>query len=113
MPIADYGRVCNRSILIAGGGPVGMKAAVVAAERGHQVTLFERSRRLGGQARLAEMLPGRAEFGGLIVGSVLALSRCLLCERLWKRTDLRTPSPSGPMRHNGASAIWRECAMGQ
>ncbi len=54
-----------RRVLIAGGGPAGMKAAVVAAERGHQVTLFERNRRLGGQARLAEMLPGRSEFGGL------------------------------------------------
>jgi phytoene dehydrogenase-like protein len=43
-----------------------MKAAAVAAERGHDVTLLERARRVGGQAVLAEQLPGRAEFGGLI-----------------------------------------------
>ena len=55
-----------RRVLVAGGGPAGMKAAAVAAARGHEVTLCERERRLGGQARLAGLLPGRAEFGGLI-----------------------------------------------
>ncbi len=43
-----------------------MKAAAVAAERGHDVTLFEASGRLGGQVKLAQLLPDRAEFGGLI-----------------------------------------------
>jgi 2,4-dienoyl-CoA reductase-like NADH-dependent reductase (Old Yellow Enzyme family) len=56
----------RRKVMIVGGGPAGMKAAVVAAQRGHQVGLFEAQRRLGGQALLAQMLPGRAEFGGLI-----------------------------------------------
>ncbi|WP_231703999.1 FAD-dependent oxidoreductase [Cochlodiniinecator piscidefendens] len=35
-------------------------------ERGHDVTLFEREKQLGGQARLAQLLPHRAEFGGII-----------------------------------------------
>ena len=52
--------------MVAGGGPGGMKAAAVAAERGHDVTLYEASERLGGQALLAQMLPGRAEFGGIV-----------------------------------------------
>ena len=56
----------RRKVMIIGGGPAGMKAAVIAAERGHDATLFEAERRLGGQAVLAQMLPGRAEFGGLI-----------------------------------------------
>jgi len=43
-----------------------MKAAVIAAQRGHHATLYEAERRLGGQALLAQMLPGRAEFGGLV-----------------------------------------------
>ena len=51
---------------MVGGGPGGMKAAVVAAERGHCVTLYEKSSRLGGQALLAQALPGRSEFGGLV-----------------------------------------------
>ena len=56
----------SRRVLVAGGGPAGMKAAAVAAERGHRVTLCEASPRLGGQALLAQLLPGRAEFGGIV-----------------------------------------------
>jgi len=56
----------RRKVLVAGGGPGGMKAAAVAAERGHAVTLHERAPRLGGQALLAQLLPGRAEFGGIV-----------------------------------------------
>jgi hypothetical protein len=55
-----------KRVLVAGGGPGGMKAAAVAAERGHDVTLCERAARLGGQALLAQLLPQRAEFGGII-----------------------------------------------
>ncbi len=53
-------------VVVVGGGPGGKKAAAVAAERGHRVTLFERDSQLGGQTRLAQLLPGRAEFGGVI-----------------------------------------------
>jgi 2,4-dienoyl-CoA reductase-like NADH-dependent reductase (Old Yellow Enzyme family) len=55
-----------RRVMVVGGGPAGMKSAVIAAQRGHDVTLFEAQKRLGGQALLAQLLPGRAEFGGLI-----------------------------------------------
>jgi NADPH-dependent 2,4-dienoyl-CoA reductase/sulfur reductase-like enzyme len=56
----------RKQVMVIGGGPAGMKAAATAAERGHHATLFEAERRLGGQALLAQMLPGRAEFGGLV-----------------------------------------------
>jgi len=52
-------------VLVAGGGPAGLKAATIAAECGHQVTLFEASAELGGQVLLASMLPGRGEFATL------------------------------------------------
>ncbi|MEM7293353.1 MAG: FAD-dependent oxidoreductase [Pseudomonadota bacterium] len=55
-----------RSVLVVGGGPAGMKAASTAAARGHAVTLCESSGQLGGQAILAQRLPNRAEFGGII-----------------------------------------------
>jgi 2,4-dienoyl-CoA reductase-like NADH-dependent reductase (Old Yellow Enzyme family)/thioredoxin reductase len=54
-----------KRVLVAGGGPAGMKAAAVAAERGHRVTLYEAEPQLGGQVLLAQRLPGREEFGGL------------------------------------------------
>ncbi|MFN0190440.1 MAG: FAD-dependent oxidoreductase [Aestuariivirga sp.] len=56
----------SKKILVVGGGPAGMKAAAVAAETGHNVTLWERSKRLGGQELLAQLLPHRSEFGGII-----------------------------------------------
>ncbi|HCU90857.1 MAG TPA: hypothetical protein DGR97_12980 [Gammaproteobacteria bacterium] len=56
----------SREVLVVGGGPAGLKAAAVAAERGHQVTLYEKSKRLGGQVLLAQLLPERSEFGGII-----------------------------------------------
>ncbi|WP_296743304.1 FAD-dependent oxidoreductase [Mesorhizobium sp.] len=55
-----------KKVMVVGGGPAGMKAAATAAVRGHQVTLYEASTQLGGQAQLAQQLPRRSEFGGII-----------------------------------------------
>ena len=55
-----------KRVMVVGGGPGGMKAAIVAAQRGHDVTLYEKEARLGGQALLAQLLPDRSEFGGLV-----------------------------------------------
>lgn len=54
----------RKRVMVVGGGPAGMKAAAVAAARGHRVTLYEASAQLGGQVLLAQLLPGRSEFGG-------------------------------------------------
>ena len=56
----------RKRVLVVGGGPAGLKAAAVAAERGHEVTLHEAGRWVGGQVLLAQKLPGRAEFGGVV-----------------------------------------------
>ena len=55
-----------KKVVVAGAGPAGLKAAITAAERGHLVTLCEVESRIGGQVKLAERLPERSEFGGLI-----------------------------------------------
>ena len=43
----------RKKVAVIGGGPAGMKAACVASDRGHQVTLFEQSDRLGGMLHYA------------------------------------------------------------
>jgi len=52
----------KKSIAVVGGGPAGLSCAAVAAERGHEVTLFEKSAQLGGQFNLAKVIPGKQEF---------------------------------------------------
>jgi 2,4-dienoyl-CoA reductase (NADPH2) len=53
----------RRKVAVVGGGPAGLSCAAVAAERGHDVTLFEKSAQLGGQFNLAKVIPGKQEFG--------------------------------------------------
>lgn len=51
-----------KRIAVVGSGPAGLAFAAVAAERGHQVTLFEKSGELGGQFNLAKKIPGKEEY---------------------------------------------------
>jgi len=52
----------RKRIAVVGGGPAGLSCAANAAERGHEVTLFERAAQLGGQFNLAKVIPGKQEF---------------------------------------------------
>ncbi len=55
-----------KRVAVVGAGPAGMMCAMVAAGRGHQVVLFDRAERLGGQLNLARQVPGKEEFHGLV-----------------------------------------------
>lgn len=55
----------RKSIAVVGAGPAGLAAAITAAERGHDVTLFDRASEIGGQLTMAREIPGKEEFHGL------------------------------------------------
>lgn len=56
----------RKRVLVVGGGPGGCEAAWVAAARGHEVTLWEKSGQLGGQLRWTGRMPQRADFQDLL-----------------------------------------------
>ncbi len=51
-----------KKIAVVGSGPAGMAVSTVMAERGHQVTLFEAQKEIGGQFNIAKQVPGKEEF---------------------------------------------------
>ncbi|MGE0745786.1 MAG: FAD-dependent oxidoreductase [Rhodospirillales bacterium] len=66
--------VAARRVLVAGGGPAGIQAALAAARRGHRVTLVERAGALGGQLRLAAAMPFKAPLRGWLDHAEAALA---------------------------------------
>jgi mycofactocin system FadH/OYE family oxidoreductase 2 len=56
----------RKKVVVVGGGPAGMKAAEIAARRGHEVVLIERGDALGGLVAIAARIPIRKEFGGIV-----------------------------------------------
>ena len=52
----------RKRIAVVGGGPAGLSFAAVAGERGHRITLYEKTELLGGQLNLAVRIPGKEEF---------------------------------------------------
>ncbi len=52
----------KKKVAVIGGGPAGLTCAITAAQRGHEVTVFERRKRIGGQFLFASQIPGKEEF---------------------------------------------------
>ncbi|WP_108814111.1 NADPH-dependent 2,4-dienoyl-CoA reductase [Loktanella sp. Alg231-35] len=55
-----------KTVAVVGAGPAGLSAALSAAERGHSVTIFDKSDEIGGQLNMAKQVPGKEEFWGLV-----------------------------------------------
>ncbi len=55
-----------KKVAIVGAGPAGLSTAMTAAQRGHEVTLFDRADEIGGQLNMAKQVPGKEEFWGLV-----------------------------------------------
>ena len=98
-------------VVVVGGGPGGMKAASVASDRGHEVSLYEADSQLGGQARLAQLLPNRSEFGGIITnlsreletsGAKINLGVSL------NATKIKQLKPDVVILATGAKPLWPE-----
>lgn len=51
-----------KKIAVVGAGPAGLAASTIAAERGHQVTLYDSASEIGGQFNVAKLVPGKEEF---------------------------------------------------
>ena len=88
-----------KRVLVVGGGPAGLEAARVAAERGHQVTLVEASGRLGGQFRLAGMQPRRQQILDYLDWQERQLTRMQVVVRL------NTPMDADEVRTFGADVV--------
>ncbi len=55
-----------KAVAIVGAGPAGLSTALAAAERGHDVTLFDKADEIGGQLNMAKVVPGKEEFAGFV-----------------------------------------------
>ncbi|WP_339950494.1 FAD-dependent oxidoreductase [uncultured Albimonas sp.] len=88
-----------RRVLIVGGGPAGIEAARTAAARGHHVTLWEASGRLGGQLLWTEAMPRRTEFGRFLAHQLAAL------DRLGVRVELNRQADAEAIGDFGAEAV--------
>ncbi len=100
-----------KKVMVIGGGPGGMKAATAAALRGHDVTLYEAERHLGGQVRLAQLIPRRAEFGGIITNLERELGNSGARVRTGIRVDaefVRAEAPDAVILATGAEPYWPE-----
>ena len=51
-----------KRIAVVGAGPAGLAASTVAAQRGHEVTLYDADKEIGGQFNIAKQIPGKEEF---------------------------------------------------
>ena len=82
----------RRRVAVVGAGPAGLAAAVTAAQRGHDVILFEAGDVIGGQFDLAKRIPGKEEFSETIRYYTRMLDKHCVDVRLNTRADINALS---------------------
>ena len=85
----------RRRIAVVGAGPGGLAAATTAAERGHEVTLFDAAPRVGGQFNLAQRIPGKEEYGETLRHYATRLERAGVRQVLGARAEPATLAAGG------------------
>jgi len=85
-----------RNLMVVGGGPAGLEAATMAAQRGHHVTLYEQEMELGGQFKLAAKAPHKEEFKDVIRYLALMAERSGVDLRLGKRVTAEMVASEQP-----------------
>ncbi len=98
----------SRNVLVVGGGPAGMSAAIAASDAGHKVTLVERGSSLGGQLYLAGSPAGREEFAVLakdLARQVEIRPIQVLCDREADTELIRQQQPDKVILSTGARPI--------
>ena len=79
-----------KKVAVIGAGPAGMACATTAAERGHDVTLFDAADRIGGQFNIARRIPGKEEFGETLRYFDRRIDKAGVNLRLNQRVDAAT-----------------------
>ncbi|MGB0506868.1 MAG: FAD-dependent oxidoreductase [Pikeienuella sp.] len=103
----------RKKVVIVGGGPGGMEAARVAAERGHQVVLFEAAAELGGQLRMAASGRTRRQIWGVadwLISEVQALGVDIRTGVYAEAEEVRTEAPDLVIIATGGIPRAPECA---
>jgi 2,4-dienoyl-CoA reductase-like NADH-dependent reductase (Old Yellow Enzyme family)/thioredoxin reductase len=94
-----------QKVWVVGGGPAGIKTAVIAARRGHRVTLFEKKRELGGQFLLAAIPPHKQvlnDFTCHLINETRKLPIAIVLGKAFDETSLAKEKPDALVLATGS-----------
>jgi 2,4-dienoyl-CoA reductase (NADPH2) len=115
----------SKHVAIVGAGAAGMMCAIIAAQRGHRVELFEASDQVGGLLNLAKAVPGKEEFRGLVDWFAVMLAEAGVQLHLNRRVDAQdlagfdeivvatgvSPRDAGIAGQDGANVLGYEAVL--